>query len=154
MRKDHYVLWKDENVDNSENSGYMKQLSKSLEVNIYCRNNNNDALQVLRTKNKTMVKLISNGSKGKDFIQSARNLIGSNFVCLVFTSSTGHMEWVSKMENVFLTVSPDDFKNFASLKMNKSDILSFIQGLKKKYETSKYKFLINENQLLKFPGIN
>lgn len=154
MRKDHYVLWKDENVDNSENSGYMKQLSKSLEVNIYCRNNNNDALQVLRTKNKTMVKLISNGSKGKDFIQSARNLIGSNFVSLVFTSSTGHMEWVSKMENVLLTVSPDDFKNFAALKMNKSDILSFIQGLKKKYETSKYKFLINENQLLKFPGIN
>ena len=64
------------------------------------------------------------------------------------------MEWVSKMENVLLTVSLDDFKNFAALKMNKSDILSFIQGLKKKYETSKYKFLINENQLLNFPGIN
>lgn len=42
-------------------------------------------------------------------------------------------------------------KSFTALKMNKSDIISFANELKAKYETSEYKFKINESELLKFP---
>ena len=55
------------------------------------------------------------------------------------------------MENVLLTTDPEDFKKFAALRMNKKDILAFANSLKSKYETSQYKFNINESELLNFP---
>lgn len=151
MRKDHYILWKDENIANKEKSGYLKELSKNLEVNIYSMNNIEDALKIIRIKKHVMFKLITNDTDGKKFIEEARSLIETNFICLVFSNSTKNMEWVSHMENVLLTTDSNDFKKFASLKMNKSDIISFANELKRKYETSEYKFKINENELLHFP---
>ena len=155
-RKDYYILWKDENVQNGENADYMKQLSKKMEINIYAESNVSSALEIIRTKKFAKIKLITNGGKnltGKTLIEQARSIIGSNFVCLVFAGTKRHMEWVSKMENVLFTTSPKDFNEFAEIDMNKNDILAFTDKLKNKYETDGYKFKINESQLLYFPKV-
>lgn len=151
MRKDHYILWKDENLGNKEKTEYLKQLSKNLEVNIYAKEKNDDAYKVLKTKKHVMVKLISNSLNGKEFINNARDFIGTHFVSLVFTNSTDHMSWVSEMENVLLTTDPEDLKKFAALKMDENDVFAFANYLKSKYETSQYKFNINKSELLHFP---
>lgn len=48
------------------------------------------------------------------------------------------------MENVLFTNYPSDFRKFAELKMNKSDILAFANEMKKKYDTNEYKLKIYE----------
>lgn len=87
----------------------------------------------------------------KKLIEQAREITHSNFVCLVFSDSNSHMEWICKMENVLFTSDPNDFKKFVALNMNLNDVLAFASQLKNKYETDKYKFRINELELLNFP---
>ena len=155
MRKDHYILWKDEKLDNSENAGYMNDLSKNMEVNIYGKKSVAEALEVIRKKKYAAVKLMTNAGEnltGKDLIIKAREIVGSDFVCLVFAGSKGHMEWISKMKNVILTTDSDEFKEFAALKMNVVSVLNFIEKIRGKYETRDYKFQIDEESLLKFPN--
>ena len=88
MRKDYYILWKDENLDNNENSEYMKDLSKNMEVNVYGKKSVEEAVDIIRKKKYAAVKLITNAGgdqkTGRDLILQAREIIGSNFICLVF----------------------------------------------------------------------
>lgn len=154
MRSDHLILWKDENIENNENSGYLKELSKKIEANIYFKKSVDDALNLIKLKKHNQIKLITNGGiglTGKKLIEEARKIIKSNFVCLVFASNSNHIKWVSEIENVLFTTSPSFFKEFAELKMIKKDVLDFIQKLEK--DTS-FKFKINENELLNYPLFN
>ncbi|KAK8848010.1 hypothetical protein M9Y10_019062 [Tritrichomonas musculus] len=151
MRKDHFILWKDDNIDNSENSNYFKDLSKKMEVNVYSKNSVNDALNLIRKKKKNMFKLITNAGKdlnGKDLIIEARKIIGSNFVCLVFASNIGHYQWIKEMENVLFTVAPSDFKRFCELNLNEKEVLEFVSSLEDHFG---FQFKINKNDLLRFP---
>lgn len=150
MRKEFYILWKDENIANSENSRYLNELSKQMEINVYTKNNVDDALEIIQKKRKNKIKLITNGGQGltgKKLIEEARKIYGSDFVCLVFAGSSDHIEWVSKMKNVLFTTSPADFRKFAALDFNKKDVLGFINGL-----CYKDRFKIDENELLSFPS--
>ncbi|KAK8857555.1 hypothetical protein M9Y10_015960 [Tritrichomonas musculus] len=157
MRKDHYILWMDENLDNNENSKYMKELSKNMEVNIYGVKSVDEALKIIKTKKYAAIKLITSagGDKktGKVLIEEARKIIHSNFVSLVFTSNVNHMEWVSQMENVILTTNQEEFKEFAKINMNVVNILDFVNKIRKPYEKQTgYQFKINEEELLHFPN--
>lgn len=99
MRKDHCIIWKDENISNDENSKYLIELSKNSEINVYTKNNVDSAIDLIRKKKYSALKLITNAGankNGRDLILQARKIIGSNFVCLVFAVSEGHMEWISK----------------------------------------------------------
>ena len=153
MRKDHYILWKDEKIDDNENLSYLEKISKQMEVNIYPKRSVEESLEIIRTKKHSKIKLITNAGQnlsGKKLIEESRKIIGSNFICLVFASSLGHMEWVRNMENVLFTNNPDYFKKFAKIKLNQKEILEFANELMSKYD---YKFKINEDELLKFPHV-
>ena len=154
MRKDHYILWKDENINNEQNIKFLNEISKDIDVNIYPKDNVDEALNLIQTKKFTPFKLITNGGgqnlTGKQLIEKARLLTHSNFVCLVFAASPSHLEWVTKMENVLFTLDANDAKKFAQLKMNLNDVQTFALQLNNKYEAYKYKFKINKNELLKF----
>ncbi|KAK8841544.1 hypothetical protein M9Y10_027166 [Tritrichomonas musculus] len=150
MRKDFYILWKDENIANSEYSRYLNELSKQMEINVYTKNNVYDALKIIQQKRKNKIKLITNGGPGltgRLLIEEARKIIGSDFVCLVFAGSSNHIDWVSKMKNVLFTTSPADFRKFAAMDLNKKDVLGFINGLH-----YKDRFKIYEDELLSFPS--
>lgn len=149
-RTDHFILWKDENIDNNENKYYMEELSHKAEVNIYFKRNVEDALKLIELKKRNKFKLITNAGKnlsGKTLIEKARKIVGSNFVCLVFGMNPSHLEWVCKMENVLFTNNDDDFRKFATIKMNKEEIIKFSNELGNKYNV---KFKINEKSLLTF----
>ncbi|KAK8839761.1 hypothetical protein M9Y10_031466 [Tritrichomonas musculus] len=151
MRKDHFILWKDENIENSENTNYMKELQERMEVNVYFSKSVDEALEIIKRKKKNKIKLITNGGinlTGKKLIEEARKIIGSNFVCFVFASSRNHIKWVSKMENVLFTTSECDFKEFAAMNLDKDNIIKFARKLEGKYD---YKIKINEDELLNFP---
>lgn len=150
MRKEHFILWKDDDIRNSENAEYMKDLQKEMEVNVYGVDSVSKAVEIIQRKKRNKIKLMTNAGKsltGKKLIEEARKIIGSNFVCLVFARSHGHLEWIKDMENVLFTTSSDDFRRFAKLDMNKTEILNFAHDLEKEYDC---KFKINENELLNF----
>ena len=154
MRKDHYILWKDENINNQENVKLLKEMNKTMEVNLYSKDNADDALDIIRKKKYAAVKLITNEGpnlSGRDLIIKAREAVGSNFVCLVFAQSEKHLEWISKMENVLFTNDLNDLLIFTSLKMHINDVLAFVKELSVKYEKYGYRFRINEKELLHFP---
>lgn len=151
MKADHYILWKDENLEGSENSSYLKELSQRIEVNVYGKSSYEEAIEVIKLKKHNKVKLITNGGQGltgKKLIEKSRDIIGSNFVCLVFAGTLEHMSWVENMENVLLTTDTDAFKKFAELKMNQTDVLDYIKYLENLHSL---KFKIKEDSLLKFP---
>lgn len=153
MRTSHLILWKDENLDNSENSRYMKELSEKMQVNVYSRKSLEESMEVVRLKRKNVIKLITNGGanlSGKKLIEEARKVIGSDFVCLVFAMSWGHFEWVKNMKNVLLTNKAEMFRKFAALNMEINSIMGFIDELEKLH---KVKYYIDQNQLLNFPNI-
>ena len=147
------ILWKDEHLDNSENSRYMKELSEKMQVNVYSRKSLEESMEVVRLKRKNVIKLITNGGanlSGKKLIEEARKVIGSDFVCLVFAMSWGHFEWVKNMKNVLLTNKAEMFRKFAALNMEINSIMGFIDELEKLH---KVKYYIDQNQLLNFPNI-
>ena len=76
-------------MKNEENSGYFEELKKRLEVNIYPRDKIEDALKVIKKKKFACFKLITNAGgeekSGKELIEKAREIVRSNFVCLVFS---------------------------------------------------------------------
>lgn len=118
MRTDYFILWKDENIENNENTNYMKELSREIQVNIYFKRQLDDAINLINLKKLNRIKLITNGGAqltGKKLIEEARKIIKSNFVCLVFASDIRHYEWVSQMENVLFTNNPVFFREFARL---------------------------------------
>lgn len=151
MKADHLILWKDENIQNSENAEYMRDLSKRIEVNLYGKKSVEEAVEVVKLKKYNKIKLITNGGNqlsGKKLIEESRKIIGSNFVCLVFARSTNHFEWVKNMENVLLTFNAEAFRKFAALKMNQKDVLDYIDYLEKLHG---FKYKINKESLLRFP---
>ncbi|KAK8847795.1 hypothetical protein M9Y10_018827 [Tritrichomonas musculus] len=105
--------------NNTEKLQFFDEFSKKKkDVDVYRKTNVDDAVDVIRANRVTAVKLIANAGlnlSGKDLILQARQITGTNFVCLVFSGSLSHMEWVSKMENVLFTSEFDDFKEFISL---------------------------------------
>lgn len=152
MRADHYVLWKDDNIDNIENRFYFKNANEKLQVNMYGRKKVKSALDLIRFKIKNRVKLITNGGKkfsGKRLIEEARKIVGSNFICLVFALHTHHCDWIVQTENVLFTNHTEMFEKFTLLKMDKKSVLDFIDELEKLH---KLKFNINTETMLYFPN--
>lgn len=95
-RKDYYILLKNENVQNSENADYMKQLSKKMEIDVYSESSVNGALEIIRTKKFAKIKLITNGGinlTGKSLIEQTRKIAGSNFVSICWYKNTHGMDF-------------------------------------------------------------
>ena len=162
MRKDHYVIWRDSNLfspqsfDKSE-VNYMKEASRKSEINVYIKFDSDDALNIIRNKIYSHAKLITNGgynANGKDLIENARKNIGANVVCLVFANDDGHLDWISKMENVFFTKNEELFSQFVMLNMNLNDVIDFDNTLRKQdffEKNNKKPWVTNQSEILNFP---
>lgn len=151
---DHLIIWKDININNDENTQYLQEMTAISNVNIYPVETVEKALELIELKKTNKIKLITNGGEfhsgvcfGQKLILLSRKIIKSNFVCLVYASSIHHLNWITKMENVLFTNQKSDFQKYVLMKMEKNEILNFAHSLENKYKT---KFLINEDQLLKF----
>ncbi|KAK8898142.1 hypothetical protein M9Y10_000413 [Tritrichomonas musculus] len=156
MRRDYFFIWKDENLDSVENSDYKHELCKSIEANAYFCYTVDEAVDLIKLKKRNKIKLITNGGgpehTGQQLIQEARQIVGSNFVCLVFAGNKDeHINWVTSMENVLFTTNEKMFKKFANLSLDKTKILEFTDELQLKENV---KFKINEDQLLNFPNFD
>lgn len=150
MRRDHFILWKDDHIDNNENTKYMKDIQKQG-INIYGCKNNEEALNLIKIKRKNKIKLITNCGHelhGKQLIEAIRNNYKYNFICLVFAMNPNHFNWATKMDNVILTLDQKKFKEFISLEMDKDKITDYIKDLEKRH---KVKFQKKENEILYFP---
>lgn len=151
MRSDSLIVWKDENIENNENLGYMKYLEKKCQINVYKCKSVSEGVDLINLKKHNKIKLITNGGinlTGKQLIEQARKIVGSNFVCLVFAGSRNHIEWVEKMPNVLLTTKTEMFKKFADLEMEQNAMNQFINELQ---NAENFKFNINQKELLNFP---
>ena len=149
VRKDHYILWKDENINSAQNQKYLKQWSENIDVNFYAKDSVENALNVINNKKFASVLLVTNagGEKqtGKTLIEKARKIFGkSNFICLVFASEFSHMNWICKKKNVFFTTLSSDVKKFVELKMNDDEVIQFDESLREKYQG------VLDSQKLKF----
>lgn len=84
MQKNHYILWKDDNINNIENSIYMKKLGKNIDINECLKSKNEDAFDLIKNKNHAKVKLITNGGGPnlalRSLIKKTRINTMSNFV--------------------------------------------------------------------------
>ena len=155
MRTDHFILFKNENIENKENKMYFNDLSKKMQVNVYKAKSVDEALKIIVKKKRNMFKLITNGGgpqkTGETLIKEARKIIGSNFICFVFARDTRHYEWVKKMENVLFSTSEDDLKKFCELELKEDKIVEFTLYLEYK---SEFVFDLNRSQMLNFPTTN
>ena len=154
MRKDNFILWKDENFDNSENQKYLQEISIKTQVNVYNTKSVDEALKVIETKKRNKFKLITNGGgqeeTGRKLIEGARKIINSDFVCFVFAHDLRHLKWITKMTNVLYSSNFDDFKKFVDLNLNEDDVYNFALELKNKHG---YDFKLDKNQMLNFPAV-
>lgn len=76
-------------------------------VNVYVKSNADAAVDVIRKKKYAAVKLITKAGSDlgcPDLILRSREIIASNFVCIVFSPTGDHIEWIPEMENVLLTL--------------------------------------------------
>ena len=170
MRKDHYILWRDTRLKEPYvftlkkiELEYMKESSREVEINVYIKNNSTDALNIIKNKIYSHVKLITNGGDNADgqyLIDDAREIIGKNFVCFVFANNVGHLEWISKRKNVFYTSIPYLFKQFVKCNMITNDIIAFVDTQLQKQESievykknndNKVPWEKDESELLNFP---
>lgn len=140
----YITIWRDDNIDNEENSKYRKSLEEKGYSGVYFKKTISEALDVIKSCGTTKIKLITNGGvslTGRTLIQEARKITGKNFVTLVFAKSPQHLEWITPMVNVLFTTKPDMFKQFVELKMNKESVSPFIKKLQ---NDNKVTFKINE----------
>lgn len=143
MRREYFILWKDENINNEENMSHIKFLLKR-EVNIYSAENNDEAINIIQRKNKNKMKIITNcgpNLSGKQLIEYIRNEFHYNFIILVFASHLGHITWVRNIPNVILTTEISKFFNFIMLEMTHENVMNYIRSLEDSYDV---KFNINE----------
>ena len=155
MRTDHFILWKNEDIESDKNKKYFDELSKRLQVNLYRTKTVEESLKLIKKKKRNMFKLITSGGgierTGETLIREARKIIGANFVCFVFDSDASHYNWVKNMENVLFSSSEDDLRKFSEVELKEEKIVDFALCLER---NSEYVFGINRSQLLNFPTTN
>ena len=144
------IIWKDENVFNKTNSNYLRYFSKYQEENIYPCVSNDEGIDLIEKKKFNQIKLISNGGgpdkSGQVFINEAREIVGADFVCLVFAKNLKHLDWISKEQNILFTVEPKVFKKFVTMEMTKENVLKFAYKNKEDYPIIN----INEDTIFNF----
>ena len=170
MRKDHFILWKDDkfndltSIKKDKDALSLIKLSRKMEVNVYFKHSVDEALNLIKNKKYSPFKLITKAGKnknGKYLIENARKFTRSDFVCLVYATNIDHMKWISKMTNVLFTLNSIIFLEFAELKLNEIDVLAFDKKLREDknfaqlLKTLKYNYWKTyEKELLNFGDKN
>ena len=164
-RIEYCVIWRDPNFspnpvyndkyDNvfkkflSERKEYIYQFAR---FNIYPCETTKEALELVKKKKHNKIILMSNAGAdkgGKDFIDKARMIIGSNVICLFSAYMIEHLEWISKYPNSLFSNDPQFYEQYLECftddeKATKNNILTLkksIEGFYKVEFTFDDKFL-------------
>ena len=111
------VIWLDPNIDNSENSGYVRELKQS-QIYLFATTSQEKALKVLQKKKEgTQYRAITSGSGGEDLVRKLRRDHCIMCKVMVFCTSVDyHKTWARNYGNVKVTRSPKEMKMFATWK--------------------------------------
>ena len=171
-RVEYLVIWRDYNFNSTNPNNYgielfneiqefhreiKKYLARELNTKIYYIENDEEAMKLLDRKKYNKIIIITNGNNnGMDFINNARNIIGSNAMAAVSTYDImNHILWVKNMENVlilngidfhkkfFKCIIREDKNLFRELKEEISEYYKYIAG---------FNLLENSEELFKFPN--
>ena len=84
------IIWIDSNVDNEENTSYLKSLEGIKNIKISCYKNINDALQFIKTLKFSETNIIISGRLYSEFIKRLKDILGDIFIIpkiIIFTSN-------------------------------------------------------------------
>ena len=111
------VIRLDANIDNSENSGYVRELKQS-QIYLFATTSQEKSLEVLQKKKEgTQYRAITSGSGGEDLVRKLRRDHSIMCKVMVFCTSVDYYKtWARNYGNVKVTRSPKEMKMFATWK--------------------------------------
>jgi len=129
VRISRLLIWKDENIENSENSSILKALrAQAPNFPIYACLSTSSAIDLIRKKSQTgnTVFLLANGANSEPLVQEYVQVHGNSaHHCMIFCFNVQyHSSWARKYGNVRVTGSSADVQNFAKEMMGISAMAS------------------------------
>lgn len=147
VRKDYYILWKSDRINEPINVNDLKALNDNLQVNIYGCKTDEEAIEIIQRKRSNRLKLIVD--KESDLIRQAREIIGSKFLCFIFYDSGIIDELEGDTENVIFSSNREVFVKFCREgNVTKNFYEKFSEELQKDEENE---FNINLDEIASFP---
>ena len=110
------VVWVDPNIRNSENSGYVHELTQVQGVSLFATASASQALDALKNmKEGTEYRVITSGTGGEVFVRTLRGKLSIMCKILVFCMSVDyHKTWAGKYDNIKVTASAQQMMRFAT----------------------------------------
>ena len=174
-RVEFLVVWRDINFNINNKNQYpletfneilnfhrkiINYIRREFNSRIYYIETTEEALELINRKKYNKIIIITNGNNdGQDFINQARQIIGSNAIAAVTAINIqGHYLWVKNMENVLLLNGMDfHIKFFNCIKMNDQSKYEelreeIIDHYKNKEKISDFNLSESSENLFNFPN--
>ncbi len=109
------VVWYDPNIDNEENSEYVRALKDTAGFFLYATSSTDEALMALRRqKEGTEYRAITAGRGGKDFVSRLRKELVHCRVLVFCFNVEEHSIWTGKFSDTTITDEPDVMRKYAT----------------------------------------
>ena len=133
MRPEFFILW----INMTDNfKDYLNELKSSVEENVYNADSIEQACQIAEYKKRNKIKLIltfNDINDGEKYIDSIREILMSNFICLVFSEDLNLKKITQNKENVLFASEKNLLFKFAEMSFNQSELNSICDELRSKY---------------------
>ena len=120
------VIWLDENIDNSENKGYLNELN-SLGYNVQCFKNVDEGFKYIQNLKFESTKIIISGRLYLRFIKKFIDNLNEIYVIpkiIIFTrNKTGFLKYTKSNENIV----NHPFFNFGGIRISITEVISFLK---------------------------
>ena len=167
-RNEYCVIWRDVNFKSEDVYGdkydkifkdFLKErldyISRYAKFNIYPCKDTKEALALVEKKKFNKIILMSNvGSDygGRDFVDKARKIIGSDVICLFLAYMEEHLEWIVNYKNSLFSNDTEFYEQYLEcftddIETTKKNVLALKNSIEDYYSV---KFKI-ENDFLDFP---
>ena len=167
-RNEYCVIWRDVNFSTEDVyhdkydkifKGFLKErldyIHKFAKFNIYPCKTDEEALKLVEKKKFNKIILMSNvGSDfgGRDFVNKARQIIGSDVICLFLAYMEEHLQWIVNYKNSLFSNDPEFYEQYLEcftddITTTKKNVLSLKSSIEDRYSV---KFKI-ENDFLDYP---
>ena len=163
-RNEYCVIWRDDNF--SPNAVYnneydlifknflkerMKYIRQFAKYNIYSCITTNEALNLIERKKYNKIILISNvgqNLEGKNFVNKARKIIGSDVIVLFLAYNKKHLDWIKYYKNAIYSNEANFYEEYLQCFSEPHSVESELKYLISKIEMHyNVKFNFDENFL-------
>ena len=93
----------------------MKYINQNANYNIYPCETSEEALELVKRKKYNKIILLSNvgaDKGGKEFIEKAREIIGSDVITLFLAYQTSHLNWIKNFKNAIFSNVPTFYEDY------------------------------------------